>query len=124
MTMQERIRQILDLLRGEYGVPEWQSRSDPVSVLVQTILSQNTSDTNSRVAFQSLLASFDNWGEVVDADIEAIVRCIRCGGLGRIKAQRIKQALGEIQQSRGRLELDFLSQLTLSDAENWLQIFN
>jgi len=119
--MQERIRQILDLLRGEYGVPEWQPRSDPVSVLVQTILSQNTSDTNSRGAFQSLLASFDNWGEVVDAGVEAIAGCIRCGGLGRIKAQRIKQALGEIVRRRGRLELDFLSQLTLSDAEDWLQ---
>ena len=65
--MQGRIRQILDLLKGEYGIPEWQPRSDPVSVLVQTILSQNTSDTNSRGAFQSLLASFDNWGKVVDA---------------------------------------------------------
>jgi endonuclease-3 len=119
--MQEKIRQILDLLRREYGVPKWQPHSDPVSVLVQTILSQNTSDTNSRGAFQSLLASFDSWGEVVDADIEAIARCIRCGGLGRIKAQRIKQALGEIVRRRGQLELDFLSQLTLSDAEDWLQ---
>lgn len=100
--MQEKIRQILDLLRGEYGVPKWQPRSDPVSILVQTILSQNTSDTNSRGAFQSLLASFDNWGEVVDADVEAIARCIRCGGLGRIKAQRIKQVLGEIVRRRGR----------------------
>jgi len=119
--MQERIRQILDLLREEYGVPEWQARSDPVSVLVQTILSQNTSDTNSRGAFQSLLASFNSWGEVVDADVEAIARCIRCGGLGRIKAQRIREALKEVLRKRGRLELDFLSQLTPSGAEDWLQ---
>lgn len=115
------MRQILDLLRGEYGVPKRQPHSDPVSILVQTILSQNTSDTNSRGAFRSLLASFDNWEGVVDADIEAVARCIRCGGLGRIKAQRIKQALGEIVQRRGRLELDFLSQLAPSDAEDWLQ---
>jgi len=53
ISMQERIKQILDLLRREYVVPEWQPHSDPVSVLVQTILSQNTSDTNSRSAFQS-----------------------------------------------------------------------
>jgi len=119
--MQKRIRRILDLLRGEYGVPKWQTRSDPVSALVQTILSQNTSDANSRGAFQSLLASFDNWAEVVDADVDTIACCIRCGGLGRIKAQRIKQALGEVVRRRRRLELDFLSQLTPSDAEDWLQ---
>jgi endonuclease-3 len=119
--MQEKIRQILDLLRREYGVPQWQPHSDPISVLVQTILSQNTSDTNSRGAFQSLLASFYSWEEVANADVDAIADCVRCGGLGRIKAQRIKQALGEIVRRRGRLELDILSQLTPSDAEDWLQ---
>jgi len=119
--MQEKIRKILDLLRREYGAPERQPCSDPVSVLVQTILSQNTSDTNSRVAFQSLVASFDNWEDVADADVNTIANCIRCGGLGRIKAQRIKQALREIIQKRGRLELGFLTQLTSSGAESWLQ---
>ena len=121
ISMQERIKQILDLLRREYVVPEWQPHSDPVSVLVQTILSQNTSDTNSRSAFQSLLASFDNWRELVDADVDDITHCIRGGGLGRIKAQRIKQALGEIVRRQGKLELGFLSQLTSLDAEDWLQ---
>lgn len=119
--MQEKIRQILDLLKREYGAPERQPRPDPVSVLVQTVLSQNTSDANSRAAFQSLLASFDNWEDIADADINTIADCIRCGGLRRIKAQRLKQALREIMRKRGRLELDFLSQLTPSDAESWLQ---
>jgi endonuclease-3 len=119
--MREKIREILDLLKREYGVPEQQPYSDPVSVLVRTILSQNTSDTNSRVAFQSLLASFDNWEDVATADVNTIANCIRCGGLGTIKAQRLKQALKEIIRKRGRLELDFLTQLTSSSAEDWLQ---
>lgn len=119
--MQERITQVLDLLTEEYGVPEWQPHTDPVSILVQTILSQNTSDTNSRVAFQSLLASFDKWEDLADADVDTIASCIKCAGLGRIKAQRVKQALEQIIQKRGRLELDFLNQFTSSGAERWLQ---
>jgi endonuclease-3 len=119
--MQEKIRQILDLLKREYGVPEWQPCPDPVSMLVQTILSQNTSDTNSRLAFQSLLASFDNWEDVANAEVNTIANCIRRGGLGTIKAQRLKQALKEIMRERGRLELEFLTQLTSSGAEGWLQ---
>ncbi len=115
------IRRILDLLREEYGVPEWQSRHDPLSVLVKTILSQNTSDTNSGSAFLSLLSSFGSWENVAAADIDTIERTIRHGGLGRVKAVRIKQALREIEQKRGRLELDFLSQLSLSEARNWLE---
>jgi len=76
------IRQILNWLREEYGVPEWQPDGDPVSVLVQTILSQNTSDTNSRKAFVSLLASFGSWENVANADVGAVERAIRHGGLG------------------------------------------
>ncbi len=121
IPIQERIREILGLLQGEYDIPEWQPSGDPVSVLVQTILSQNTSDTNSRGAFRSLLASFDNWEEVADADVDTIAQCIRCGGLGRIKSLRLKQALKEIVWQRGHLDLDFLSQLSLSDAQAWLE---
>jgi len=115
------IGQMLDLLKEEYGIPEWQPDSGPISVLVQTILSQNTSDTNSRGAFVSLLSSFGRWGNVVDADIGAIEHTIRHGGLGRVKAVRIKQALKEIERKRGRLELDFLSRLNLSEARDWLE---
>ena len=119
-SIEGKIRQILDILQREYGVQPEQPRHDPVSVLMQTILSQNTSDTNSGVAFRSLLASFNNWEEVADANTATIAESIRYGGLWRIKAQRIKQVLGEILQKRGRLELDFLSQLTSSEAEDWL----
>jgi len=117
----ERIGQILDLLKREYGILERQIQRDPISVLVQTILSQNTSDLNSGGSFQSLLTSFDNWEGVADANVDTIAYCIRRGGLERIKAQRIKQALKEIVRKRGRLELDFLSRLPLSEAEAWLQ---
>ena len=99
--VQEKIKQVLDLLKGAYGVPERQPGYDPISVLVQTILSQNTSDTNSGGAFQSLLASFENWEEVAGAGVDDIACCIRRGGLGRIKAQRIKHSLEEIRRRRG-----------------------
>ncbi|MFC2065749.1 endonuclease III domain-containing protein [Chloroflexota bacterium] len=119
-TIKERIGQILCLLEGEYGTPKWQPSYAPISVLVQTILSQNTSDTNSGSAFKTLKSSFDNWESVADADADTIAHYIRHGGLGQIKAQRIKQALQGIVRERGQLELEFLSQFTSSDAEEWL----
>ena len=115
------IRQILDLLNEGHDGPEWQPCYDPISVLVQTILSQNTSDTNSGSAFVSLLSSFGSWENVADADIDTIEHAIRHGGLGRVKAVRIKKTLKEIERKRGRLELDFLSQLNLSEARDWLE---
>lgn len=115
------IEPILHLLIGQYGNCHWQPRHSPLSVLVQTILSQNTSDVNSRRAFQSLLASFSNWERVAGADISEIAASIKIGGLGEIKAKRIKSALGEIKRRRGRLELDFLNQFPLARARDWLK---
>ena len=112
---------ILDILKMEYGMPHCSSgQKDPVSVLVQTILSQNTSDTNSSRAFQSLAGNFHSWDSVAEAETGTITNCIRSGGLGEIKAERIKRALREISRRRGKIELEFLSKLPLIDAEEWL----
>ena len=96
---------------NEFGIPEWRPNNDPVSTLVQIILSQNTSDTNSRYTFLSLRTSFTNWEKVSEADVNTVARCIKSGGLSRIKALRIKKALGEIIHQRGQLELDFLKHI-------------
>jgi len=115
------IEPILHLLRSEYGSCQWQPRNSPLSVLVQTILSQNTSDVNSRRAFKSLLAAFDSWESVAAADVNEISAAIKMGGLGEIKAKRIKEALGEIKRKQGKLELSFLNQLPLAKARDWLK---
>lgn len=115
------IDQILKLLIEEYGSREWRPRQSPLSVLVQTILSQNTSDSNSKRAFESLLASFGGWEEVADASVSEIADSIKAGGLGEIKAKYIKQVLEEIRRRRDGFELDFLRQLSLDEARDWLR---
>jgi len=114
------IEQIINLLSHVYGKREWQPNQNPVSVLIQTILSQNTSDRNSHKAFSYLLDSFDNWQALANASVDQISKVIRYGGLGDIKAKYIKQALETIRRKRGDLELDFLKKLTLIEARNWL----
>ena len=114
------IEQIINLLSHVYGKLEWKPNQNPVSVLIQTILSQNTSDRNSHKAFSYLLDSFDNWQDLSNASVDEISKVIRSGGLGDIKAKYIKQALETIRRKRGNLELDFLKKLTLSEARDWL----
>jgi len=112
---------ILAALIGEYGSRDWQPDDNPLAMLVQTILSQNTSDTNSRRAFESLMDTFPAWEDIADAEVGQIAASIRSGGLGDIKSGRIKQTLGEIQRRRGRLELHFLKALPLDEARDWLK---
>ena len=120
--MDERsIERILGLLIEAYGNREWQTSDSPLSVLVQTILSQNTSDSNSNRAFESFSASFGSWDEVADASVGRIAESIKAGGLGEIKARYIKQVLEEIRQRRDRFGLDFLRRLPLDEARDWLR---
>jgi len=112
---------ILDLLRKEYGKRKLEPHRDPLAELVQTILSQNTSDLNSRPAFNALKAEFPNWEDLLTVDIDMIAGPISRGGLGQIKAQRIQQSLQEIQRRRGKLDLNFLDKMPVAEARDWLK---
>jgi endonuclease-3 len=115
------VEKVLKLLIAEYGKRNWRLQKSPVAVLVQTILSQNTSDRNSERAFRQLLASFNGWEEIADAGVGQICEAIRAGGLGAVKARYIKQALEEIRRRQGGFELDFLRTLPLDEARDWLK---
>lgn len=114
------INQVIKLLEQEYGPCQWHSNRHPIDVLIETILSQNTSDTNSGRAFASLRASFDNWEAVASAPAESIAEAIKCGGLNQIKAVRIKQVLQQIERDEGHITLGFLKSKTMTEAEDYL----
>jgi endonuclease-3 len=114
------IKKIIELLEQEYGFREWRPNRDPIDVLIETILSQNTSDANSGRAFASLKATFASWEAVASAPAEHIAQAIKCGGLFQIKATRIKQVLEHIEKEQGRISLNSLKSKPLSEAEDYL----
>jgi len=114
------INEVVRLLQQEYGSCQWRGNRDAVDVLIGTILSQNTSDANSGRAFASLKASFDSWEAVASAPTGRIAEVIKCGGLSRIKAVRIKQVLQQIETEQGRITLDFLKSRTMTKAKGFL----
>ena len=74
------------LLSALHGTPERGEITMPIlDSLVRTILSQNTTDKNSRVAFAALKQKFPTWKSVVDADVVDVENSIRFGGLAEIK---------------------------------------
>lgn len=109
------------MLEAYYGPTPRRRRLDPVSTLVLTILSQNTSDTNSRRAFERLRARFPSWEAVRDAPAGAVVEAIRPAGLAALKAPRIQAALRRTTAERGVLSLDFLRRWPAGRAKSWLR---
>jgi endonuclease-3 len=113
--------QIIERLSAVYGEPVWRPHGDPMTELVLTILSQNTSDTNSGRAFMRLVKAFPDWRLLMEAPVDAIEREIAVGGLAKQKAPRIKASLEAVWQARGSFDLEFLRDLPLDDAKAWLR---
>jgi endonuclease-3 len=109
-----------EALTDAYGDPPWQPDGDPLGGLIATILSQNTSDSNSERAYLRLRATFPTWEAVLQAPQDQIADAIRSGGLAQIKAARILEALATLQQRYGRLDLDWLAEVPVAEARTIL----
>jgi endonuclease III len=114
------VRTVLDKLVAAYGDRVWQKRLEPVDELVLTILSQNTSDLNSRRAFKSLKDNFAGWDEVASAEPAKIADAIRAGGLAEVKARYIKNALTALQKEAPGFDLSFLARGKVLKSREWL----
>jgi len=118
------LARILHLLRRTYGPRPAQRWGDGVSVLVETILSQNTSNANSAAGYRQLRRRFRSWKQVADAPVEEVERHIRVSGLSNIKAPRIQAILRQIRTDRGKIDLQFLEKLDEEDAYRYLRGFH
>jgi endonuclease-3 len=119
----ESIPYIVQNLKAVYGVPKPRRRLDPLDVLIETILSQSTTNANSGRAFESLKQRFPQWEAARRARVTSIEAAIKSGGLAKQKSVRIKDLLNEILKRRGSLDLSFLKQMPLEEASRFLASF-
>ncbi len=99
------------LLAGCYGMPPRNRNRPLLDVLVQTILSQNTSDANSLRAYASLRRSFPGWSLASRAGPGKVAAAIRQGGLANVKSKRIVRIMRVLERERGRPSLEHLRRM-------------
>lgn len=105
MTPAEKLAKIHELLLEKYGKPEIGDK-DPLSILIKTILSQNTSDLNRDRAYDALIAKFGgNFEKIMEADVSEIEEAIKVGGLAKQKAATIKRTLEWVKENFGKFDL-------------------
>ncbi len=114
---------IVQNLENTFGEPQLKAASDPLAMLIKIILSQATSDANSKRTFENLKEKFNNWNQAAVADEKDLAEAIRLGGLANQKAAVIKNLLAEIKTRNGTLSLKFLAEMPDEEARNYLLQF-
>ncbi len=117
--LRAKARAVLALLTGAYGLPGWPVL-DPLAQLVEVILSHRTTDPVAWEAYQALRKRWPAWEALRDAPVEAITEAIHGTTWPDQKAARIKKALQTVTEQYGSLDLDFLREMALPDAREWL----
>jgi endonuclease-3 len=107
----QNIRIVAQKLKAGYGKPVAKNYSSLIDALIETILSQNTSDINSRRAFLNLKERFPVWNDILEASPALLERTIRAGGLAHIKSARIRRLLGRVKRERGGISLEYLRRM-------------
>ena len=120
MTQISQILTILRRLDTHFGERVWHQSNEGLDELVQTILSQSTTDANSGRAFANLQQRYFSWEDVRNAPFEELVEVIRVAGLARNKAKHIQKFLEYLFHTTGRYSIDHLTEMSTDDAFKWL----
>lgn len=102
-----------------YGVAAW-SKKDPMSMLVDIILSHRTRDEQTAAAYNNLLTRFGSWEAVRDAPTSEVQEAISNVNWPEVKAPRLQALMRLITEERGSLNLDFLRDLPVEEGAAWL----
>ena len=114
---------IVQNLENTFGEPKLPRKSDALAMLIEVILSQATSDANSRRTYQNLRKRFVNWETVLAAERGEVADAIRLGGLANQKTKVIKDLLRQLKEKRGKLSLRFVEKMSDDEARDYLQTF-
>ncbi|KIV83188.1 hypothetical protein PV11_05238 [Exophiala sideris] len=90
-----------------------------LDALLRTILSQNTSDTNStraKLSMDKIYGGSDKWDAIVEGGQAKLQEAIKSGGLSVVKSKVIISILNQAHEKYGKYSLDHLHQASSEDA--------
>ncbi|HEX7734043.1 MAG TPA: endonuclease III [Ktedonobacteraceae bacterium] len=99
------------------------SDKDPMSQLVDILLSHRTKDEQTAAAYENLLRIFGSWEAVRDAPVGQVQAAIENVNWPEVKAPRLQAVMRQITEERGNLNLDFLRDLPIEEGTAWLSRF-
>src|SRR6266513_2471044 len=121
-ALSQKTLEVTRRLTDQYGEVPFSSK-DPMSMLVDIILSHRTRDEQTAAAYANLLKRFGSWEAVRDAPTEEVQNAIANVNWPETKAPRLQKIMRQITEERGNLNLNFLRELPVEEAAAWLNRF-
>lgn len=119
--MQDQVRGIHEALVDLHGEANPPRDMPAIDYLINTILSQNTSDANRDNAWDNLVSEFGRDYEAIEsADHDDLAEVIRTAGLANQKATRIQDALQTVHKHAGDYSMDFIREMNVDEGLKWL----
>ncbi len=92
MGYKEILDEIEKQLEGDTHLDELaKKKQDPFKILISTILSARTKDTNTKTATERLFSKYNSPKSIAEANIDDIEQLIKPAGFYKVKAARIKE---------------------------------
>lgn len=112
--------EVYEILIATYGERPLVPRREPMHELISTMLSHRTTGKNEALAYQRMWDRFGSWDAIRDAPVAELAEAIAPSNFAEAKAPNIKKALARIYVDRGDYNIDFLNDLPVADALEWL----
>ncbi len=108
-----KVNEIISQLKKEFpGQKPRAEKANPLDTLIATMLSQNTTDKTSYLAFKNLKKNFSGWEDVMNSPVEKVRDAIRVCGLANQKSKSIQGLLRQLNKKHGRLSLNYLKKMS------------
>ncbi len=94
---------------------------EPMDEIISSLLSHRTKNRDSAKAYRVMRERYPTWLEVMNAEPLELRATIQASTWAEQKAPRIQAVLREIMARRGSFNLDFLGDLPVREARDWLE---
>ena len=118
-TLSAKALEVTQRVTDNYGVAAW-SQKDPLSMLVDIILSHRTRDEQTAAAYDNLKQKFGTWENLRDAPTQEVQDAIANVNWPEVKAPRLQAIMRRITEECGELNLDFLRDMPVDEGAAWL----
>lgn len=118
--LKEKALEVDRRLVAAFGLTLPEDDRDIVHELIYAVLSQNTHRRNYNLAYGRLMDEFGSVEAIATAPLSRIEKTIRPGGLSKQKSRAIKEILGHIKDLRGDYSLEFVKDMSVTEAREFL----